>query len=293
VEEALYRSYNIGMARLADGLGLERMIGLFERLGFRRNTKGQFRLRISPAWERIGRKAGSISHPSRWRSGISNISWSFGQEMRLTLLDLASAYTAIATDGRLRPPILVRNVVHPGRGDRGGEGLSWPASSRSRLFSAATAARLRKALNQVVEGEGGTLNRLYRSSPELFGGYAMAGKTGTATEETESTKRSLVQKAWCEHSENILNLVVMGPIGSGHARYIVALTAPHPRAKDKRYVSAGRVLGRHGVQIMRFLLDRDRLAGSNPTGSSAASNPGAAGSGGSASRIAYGRVKTL
>jgi len=133
---------------------------------------------------------------------------------------------------------------------------------RSRLFSAATAARLRRALNKVVESEGGTLNRLYRTSPEAFGGHAMAGKTGTATVETDSVKRALASKTWSGHSENVLNLVLLGPIGSGPARYVVALTAPHPSTKDKRFISAGRVLGRFGVQIMRYLLDRDRLAGS-------------------------------
>jgi len=260
VEEALYRSYNVGMARLADGLGLERMIGLLERLGFHNDAEGGFSVRISNAWAKVGRRPGMTSPPRMWRPGISNIAWSFGQEMQLTLVDLASAYTAIATDGRIRRPTLIKDVVRPAGHARPGPVLAGKAVSWPRVFSADTAARLRQALNKAVVGEGGTLNHLYRKSPEAFGGYAMAAKTGTATVETGFTKRSLARKAWSGHSENILNLVVMGPIGPSEARYVVALTAPHPRAKDKRFISAGRVLGRHGVQMMRFLLDRDRIA---------------------------------
>ena len=88
----------------------------------------------------------------------------------------------------------------------------------------------------------------------------MGAKTGTATVEDPAIRNRLDHAEWKKHSENILSLVVIGPVGEGHARYIVALTAPHPRCKTgQKTISAGRVLGQSGVEIMRFLLDRDRI----------------------------------
>jgi cell division protein FtsI/penicillin-binding protein 2 len=257
VEEALYRSHNVGIARLAERLGPDRMVGLLGRLGFRRQDGG-FCLEISERWRRLGRLPGATSLPSQWRPRISHISWSFGQEMQLTLLDLCHLYTALATDGRLRPPRLVKRVEAEDGSDRTGEvGVSGAPPGR-RLFSPEIAGSLRAVLAKVVECEEGTLNRVFRRSPELFGGWRMGGKTGTATEENPAVKAALAQPRWRGHSDNALSLVVLGPIGDGPARYIVALSAPHPRARDLRYISSGQVLGPYGVQIMRFLLDRDR-----------------------------------
>ena len=257
VEEALYRSYNMGMARLAETLGPDRMAGIFSRLGFREN-KGQFALALSPFWQRLGRLPGSTSPRSRWTPGYTHITWSFGQEMRLTLLDLAYAYTAVATDGRLREPVLVRRVVSSGGSDLTGPTTPHCAGAERWLFRPEVAAGIRAVLRKAVVCRDGTLNWLYRTRSELFGGHAMAAKTGTATEEDRSILAQLARPEWSGHSENILNLVVMGPVENGPARYIVALTVPHPRARNRRYVSAGQVLGPYGVEIMRFLLDRDR-----------------------------------
>ncbi|MBN2490349.1 MAG: hypothetical protein JXQ29_05825 [Planctomycetes bacterium] len=254
VEEALYRSYNVGMARLAEAMGPERMVGLLERLGFRRDGGG-FSLELPGLWQCLGRCAGATSLPAQWQPRITHISWSFGQEMQLSLLDLAAAYTALATDGRLRPPRLVKCVADA-NGNAPAAGAIEPLAERV-VFPPAVAARLRAVLARVVEGEEGTLHRLQRDRPELFGGWRMAAKTGTATEENPAIKAALEQPRWRGHSANVLSLVVMGPIGAEPARYVVALLAPHPRARDLRYISAGQVLGPYGVQILRFLLDRD------------------------------------
>ena len=212
-------------------------------------------------WPALGRLPGSTAPRFKWLNGYSNISWSFGQEMRMTLMDLAYAYTAIATDGTLRPPVLIKRVEAP-QGKK--DGLPWAAHPTPRrfLFKPEVTVQLRAALRKAVEVKGGTLNSLFRTRPDLFGGHLMGAKTGTATEENPAIKKQLEEGAWKKHSENILNLMVLGPVGKGHARYIVALTAPHPRSeKNRSTISASRVLGKYGIEIMRFLLDRDRVRG--------------------------------
>ena len=258
VERALMASYNVGMARLADQMGLERMAGLLGRIGFEERG-GCYSLALPGVWSRLGKEPGSTAPTGLWRKGYTAVSWSFGQEMRMTLMDLAYAYTAIATDGTLRPPVLTRKVTHPA-GNRGSPRWLEQTPERRVLFTPGVAARLRGVLRKVIEVKGGTLNRLYREQRSLFGGHAMGAKTGTATVEDPAIRNRLDQAAGKKHSENILSLVVIGPVGEGFARYIVALTAPHPRCKTgRKTISAGRVLGQCGVEIMRFLLDRDRV----------------------------------
>ncbi len=76
---------------------------------------------------------------------------------------MATAYSAIANGGTLRPPHVVKRV--------GGEPADTPDGKR--VISSKIAAQLRKMLEGVL-GAGGT------ASEAAIPGYKLAGKTGTA-----------------------------------------------------------------------------------------------------------------
>lgn len=253
VAESLFASYNIGLARIGQRLGVAEMADLLHAVGFApRGDRGRSYFDLPEPWGALGARAGATSNRRDWRPGYSDIAWSFGQEMSMTLLQLAYAYTAIATDGVLRTPTLVKALRYP-------DGTVRPSpfeTRRTRLFRPETVAAIRDTLANAFTAEEGTLHRIYRDYPELFEGALLCGKTGTATEEEPRMRAQLERPEYAKHSENIVQLVVLGQSATGGTRYIVALTAPHPTGKSRRYTSAGQVLGETGVRLMRFLLDR-------------------------------------
>jgi cell division protein FtsI (penicillin-binding protein 3) len=111
---------------------------------------------------------GVLNRPHKW-SGISGESMAMGYELSVTPLQLAQAYAAIANDGLMMRPTLIRSIV-----SAEGEILyrHRPEPVR-RVVSAELARELRQALRGVVYG-GGT------GEKAALEGYEVAGKTGTA-----------------------------------------------------------------------------------------------------------------
>src|SRR5947209_13398870 len=87
----------------------------------------------------------------------------FGQGESVTPIQMATAYSAIADGGILRPPRVVDSIG----------GRPTPTPKGTRIISSTTAAELRDMLRGVL-GEGGT------ASGAAIPGYDLAGKTGTA-----------------------------------------------------------------------------------------------------------------
>ena len=109
--------------------------------------------------------AGSIADVSRW-SGFTQDSLSFGQEIAVTGLQVASSMATIANDGvRIEPRIGLGT-------DLGGELVPFEPGERIEVVSAATARTVATMLEDVVEKGSGTAARIP--------GYRVAGKSGTA-----------------------------------------------------------------------------------------------------------------
>lgn len=95
---------------------------------------------------------------------------SFGQGLSVTQIQLITAVSAIANDGIMVQPHIVREVVGP-------QGVYWPKTTvLGRPIKAETAHKMTEMMAQSVETEG----RL-----SLVDGYRMAGKSGTAQIPTE------------------------------------------------------------------------------------------------------------
>jgi cell division protein FtsI (penicillin-binding protein 3) len=142
----LEKSSNIGMSKLALRLDDPVVPAIYRAVGL-----GQ-----SPGTGFPGEAAGSIPAPARWSSS----QWaalSYGYGLSVSALQLASAYTAIANDGRRLPPSLLKLGQAPA-----GE----PA------IDAGVARRILGMMDQVVEPGTGARRA-------LVPGYRVAGKTGT------------------------------------------------------------------------------------------------------------------
>lgn len=112
--------------------------------------------------------SGTLREPKRW-SKQSASSLAMGYEIAVTPLQLAAAYVAIANDGELLEPALVREVRSP-------DGRVLYRHQRRvvrRVLSPDVARRMRRMLLDVVEG-GGTASKAELET------FTLAGKTGTA-----------------------------------------------------------------------------------------------------------------
>jgi cell division protein FtsI (penicillin-binding protein 3) len=112
--------------------------------------------------------SGTLYEPKRW-SKQSAQSLAMGYEIAVTPLQLAAAYVAIANDGELLEPALVKEVRTP-------DGRVLYRHQRRvvrRVLSPDVAHRMRRMLLDVVEG-GGTASKAELET------FTLAGKTGTA-----------------------------------------------------------------------------------------------------------------
>src|SRR5690606_30440076 len=111
--------------------------------------------------------AGLLRRPAQW-SGYSQASLAMGYEIAITPLQMVMAYGALANDGVLMEPRLVREV----RSRDGRVRAEYEPRAVRRVVSAGVARSVAAALAEVVEEGTGQ-----QASLETF---AVAGKTGTA-----------------------------------------------------------------------------------------------------------------
>jgi len=146
VTQILSQSSNVGTVRLGQEVGKTRLIEMIEKFGFTQETGVDF-----PG------EADGYMRPSEEWYGTTIANVPIGQGVAVTPLQLATAYAAIANDGLMVQPHLVK-----GRSDL------W---SR-RVVSETVAAELREMLTVTVADGTGKLAQVE--------GYKVAGKTGTA-----------------------------------------------------------------------------------------------------------------
>lgn len=153
--QVLENSINTGIIWVEEKLGRERFKDYVEKFGFGQRTGITLSTEV----------AGNISSFEK-KSAIYAANGSFGQGFTVTLLQLATAYSALANDGQIPTPYIVEEVRYPnGRVERLGK------EAVERVISARTAKLLTGMLISVVENHTGAAK---------IDGYYVAGKTGTA-----------------------------------------------------------------------------------------------------------------
>jgi len=156
--EAIRVSSNIGTVKFAQRLTPAQQYLMLRAFGLGAATGVEF-----PAESR-----GSLTRPDRW-SGTTPQALAIGYEVSLTPLQLAAAYAAVANDGVLLRPTLVKQVRDP----RGRIVYQHRPEPVRRVMRSEVARELRDMLRGVVT-EGGTGQSAGLQT------YELAGKTGTA-----------------------------------------------------------------------------------------------------------------
>ncbi len=157
--KAVEVSSNIAMAKFSQRLSQEEQYRQLRDFGFG-----------APTGIELPSESRGVVHPlERWQSDLSRVSVAMGYYFEVTALQLAAAYGAIANDGILLTPTLVREVRAP---DGTVLYRHQPEPVR-RVVSPAVAAQLREFL-RAASGVGGT------GAAAQVGNYGVLGKTGTA-----------------------------------------------------------------------------------------------------------------
>lgn len=157
VEEVIQFSSNVGAAKLAERLTPGQQYRYLRDFGFGTPTG-----LLYPS-----ESAGTLRKPGRW-SSQSQASLAMGYELAVTSVQMAAAYAALANDGRLLRPYLVKEIR-----DAGGK-VIWrqePETVRQ-VISPERARQVSRVLTRVVEG--GTATQAAMKTLHI------AGKTGTS-----------------------------------------------------------------------------------------------------------------
>jgi cell division protein FtsI (penicillin-binding protein 3) len=152
-------SSNVGMAKFSSRLSPEEQFEMLRDFGFGTLTGSEF-----PSESR-----GRLARPDKWQPKYTRASMAMGYELGVTPVQLAAAYGAIANDGLLLTPTLVREI----RGPSGDLLYQHEPEPVRRVVTPEVAAQLREFLKGAV-GEGGT------GEEAQLVNYTLLGKTGTA-----------------------------------------------------------------------------------------------------------------
>jgi cell division protein FtsI (penicillin-binding protein 3) len=212
--QILARSSNVGAIEIGKLQGARNFDWWVRRFGFGSRTGVDL-----PSEERG--LALKLSH----YSGSSMGNLPIGQGELVTPMQMATAYAAIANGGVLRRPHIVASV--------GGKGVTQPKGRR--VISPSTAAQVRRMLEGVLAA-GGT------ASDVSIPGYALSGKTGTA---------SKIDKATGEYSKTAYVASFIGFAPASDPKLLCAVVVDEPQTGS---IFGGAVAAPAFGQIMSYAL---------------------------------------
>jgi len=191
--QVIVKSSNIGATKIGQKLGPEALYRYMRAFGFGQLT----------GFELPGENPGMLRPPSQWTK-LSLASICFGQEICVNGLQMALAYGAIANDGVLMRPRLIRRIQRPD-----GAWAERPPRPVRRVIPASVAQRVRRVLCGVVEEGTGKAARL--------AGYTVGAKTGSAQKAVNGVYAS---------GATVCSFVAMAPVEN--PRLVVMVTVDEP-----------------------------------------------------------------
>jgi cell division protein FtsI (penicillin-binding protein 3) len=237
VSEIVRRSSNVGVIRIAERLGKERLDYFQRRFGFGTKTPIDF-----PA-----ESPGIIKDVNNYVSTDMG-SVPIGYTTAVTPMQMLDVFVTIANGGMSRPPRLVAGTIdadgvrrerHPKRG--------------MRIVSAQTAAEVNEMLRGVVR-DGGTGDKAQ------IDGYTVAGKTGTSRKHPYESARYMASFAGFAPAEA--------------PRLAAIIVIDQPGTKNNQYYG-GKVAAPLFASIMKYALRLESVPPSGML-SAVASSPGPA-----------------
>ena len=228
---AIQVSSNIGMAKFSLRLQPEEQFETLRDFGFGTPTGVEF----------PGESRGILALPDRWQPMYTRASMAMGYELGVTPVQLATAYGAIANDGVLLAPTLVREI----RGPTGALLYRHRPEPVRRVVTSEVAAQLREFLREAA-GQGGTGERAQLTN------YSVLGKTGTAVR--------FVNGRYV-HGQYTASFAAIFP--ADHPQLVVIVKIDNPRGNYYGGLTAApvtRSMLEQALASRRVAIDRGRLA---------------------------------
>ncbi|MBP9770870.1 hypothetical protein KBC97_01775 [Candidatus Gracilibacteria bacterium] len=218
MQTVIAKSLNTGMTFVAKKMGPSLFYAYMKKFGLMDRTEIEFDNEV----------AGKVEYYDQWTES-ELATHAFGQGLTITLIQLGSAYCALANGGILMQPHIVEEVRHP-------DGKITKTEPRQirRVISEDSASKISSIMVYTVdngEGKGGKVE-----------GHAVAGKTGTA----QTYKRGI---ALFGKGTTIGSFSGYAPVKD--PQFVVMVKYDHPRSSEWGSSTAAETSGR----IMSFLFD--------------------------------------
>lgn len=221
-KEILQKSNNIGTYKLGLMLGSSRFYDYLGRFGFGRPSGIQL----------SGESAGSAKNTG---NEVDFSRACFGYATSVTPLQLTCAYSALASDGKLRKPLIVKSLV----ANDGTIVEDFKPQVMGTVVKKETAEMMRQALKSVT-GVGGT------ATQAAVPGFEVAGKTGTV--------QKYNPKGGYYNDKYIVSFVGMMP--AANPAFVCLVVIDDPRTKKCNIYGgtiAGPVFSRIGVRAANYM----------------------------------------
>ena len=226
--QVLANSDNVAMVWVSDKLGNQKMYDYLKSFGFGSSTGVDLKNEIS----------GSVLQEKKWRD-INRATISFGQGIAVTPMQIVTAYAAIANDGKMVLPRVVKATIDP-------NGTRHPVATveGQQVVKPEIAKQLRDMMVATV------VTSHNRAGTE---GYKIGGKTGTA-QIPDPKNGGYIEDAY-NHS-----FIGIGP--SDNPRYVALVKIDHPNIKKVGTYAESTAVPLFG-KISSFLLNYYQIPPTN------------------------------
>jgi len=214
-------SSNIGAVKIGEKVGPKALYLTLRNFGFGRKTDVDF----------PGETSGRLSDYSQW-SKMDTGAISFGHGISVSAIQMVSAVSAIANDGILMKPYIVKQIVN-----QNDQPVKRFKPQRIRRAVSASTAKIVKNIMKTVITEGGT------GVNAALDGYSVCGKTGTS--------RKLDETGQYSHDSHTASFVGFTPADNPEIAILVVVDEP----KEKYYggVVAAPVFKQIAQQTLNYL----------------------------------------
>lgn len=227
LRQALQVSCNPSLIQLGQRIGAETLYKYYQAFGF---------------FDKTGIDLPQEASSTYWKledvKDVELATMSFGQRFTITPIQLVSAVSAIANDGILMKPRIVKQIINP---ETGTTTDIEPVQVRQ-VISKSTSERMRNLMKSVVYDGSGRLAKVE--------GYSIGGKTGTSE-----------PQAGREDEGYIASYVAIAPTEKPEICLLIAVHNPNPNNEGSH--QGGQVCGPVVSQMLSEILPYLGLTSSN------------------------------
>lgn len=227
LRQALQVSCNPSLIQLGQRIGAETLYKYYQAFGF---------------FDKTGIDLPQEASSTYWKledvKDVELATMSFGQRFIITPIQLVSAVSAIANDGILMKPRIVKQIINP---ETGTTTDIEPVQVRQ-VISKSTSERMRNLMKSVVDDGSGRLAKVE--------GYSIGGKTGTSE-----------PQAGREDEGYIASYVAIAPTEKPEICLLIAVHNPNPNNEGSH--QGGQVCGPVVSQMLSEILPYLGLTSSN------------------------------